>query len=63
LSSRFSKDLPKYEKLSPNVEIYRRGASRYSFMFACLVLGVKLAKQVDVIHTTTYNAALPASII
>ncbi|MBU0626082.1 hypothetical protein KKH82_01285 [Patescibacteria group bacterium] len=29
----------------------------------CIRKGIKLAKQHDVIHTTTYNAAIPASII
>lgn len=63
LTSRFSKTLAKYEKLSDNLEIYRVWNNRYDFMFYCLAKGIKLAKKADVIHTTTYNAAIPASII
>jgi hypothetical protein len=32
-------------------------------MFFCLRKGIYLAKESDIIHTTTYNSALPASLI
>ena len=63
LTSRYDKNLPKFEKLENWVEIYRVWSSRYSFMFACLKKWIKLAKWADIIHWTTYNSAIPASII
>ncbi|MDR2416167.1 MAG: glycosyltransferase [Candidatus Peribacteria bacterium] len=63
LTSKFSDDLLPYEQISPTFEIYRVGKSRYSFMITCLKQGVTLAKWANLIHTTTYNAAIPASII
>ena len=63
LTSKFSKELPEYEKLDNGVEIYRVGYNRYDFMFHCLRRGVGLAHRADLIHTTTYNSAIPASII
>jgi len=38
-------------------------ASRYFFTFLCFQKLLKVVKDVDVIHTTTYNAAVPAWII
>ena len=32
-------------------------------MLASIPLGIKLAKDNDIIHTTTYNAAFPAFLI
>ncbi|MDD3302227.1 MAG: glycosyltransferase family 4 protein, partial [Candidatus Gracilibacteria bacterium] len=63
LTSRYDKSLEKHEKLDKNIEIYRVGHNRYDFMFYSLKKGLKLAKKVDIIHTTTYNSAIPASII
>lgn len=63
LTSRYDKDLPKHEKLENWIEIYREWWSRYSFMFACLKKWIKLAKWADIIHWTTYNSAIPASLI
>lgn len=63
LTSKFKPDIPSYERVSEHYEIYRVGHNRYDFMFYCLSKGVKLAKWADIIHTTTYNAAIPASII
>ncbi len=63
LTSKFSKELPEYEKSDLGFEIYRVGHNRYDFMFYCLFTWVKLARWADIIHTTTYNSALPASII
>lgn len=63
LTSRYDKSLEKHEKLDKNIEIYRVGHNRYDFMFYSLKKWLKLAKKVDIIHTTTYNSAIPASII
>ena len=63
LTSRYDKKLPKHEKLENWIEIYREWSSRYGFMFACLKKWIKLAKWADIIHWTTYNSAIPASII
>lgn len=63
LTSRFSSKVPKYEKISKNIEIYRSWWNRYIFMLSWILLWIKLAKKVDIIHTTTYNAAFPAYVI
>lgn len=63
LTSKFSKELLSYETSATGVEIYRVGHNRYDFMLYCLKQWVHLARWADVVHTTTYNAAIPASII
>lgn len=63
LTTKFSKELLWQEKLSDNIEIYRVWTNRYNFMFYSLSKWIKLAKKSDIIHTTTYNSAIPASII
>ncbi len=64
LTSKFNKNLPKYEKREDWVEIYRVGHNRYDFMLYALGRrGIQLAKEADIIHTTTYNAAIPAKIL
>ena len=63
LTSRYDNKLSKYEKLDNWIEIYRVWWSRYSFMFACYKQWLKLAKWADIIHWTTYNSAIPTSII
>ncbi|MDD5213802.1 MAG: glycosyltransferase family 4 protein [Candidatus Gracilibacteria bacterium] len=62
LTSKYDKSLEKYEK-NGNIEIYRVGNNRYDFMFYSIFTGIKLAKKCDIIHTTTYNSAIPASLI
>lgn len=62
LTSKFDKSLNVYEK-NGNIDIYRVGNNRYNFMFYSIFKWVQLAKQCDIIHTTTYNSAIPASII
>jgi len=62
LTSRFNKFLPKYEKKG-NIEIYRIWHNRYDFMFFLLFNWIKIAKNYDLIHTTTYNSAIPSWII
>lgn len=64
ITSKFDKTLPKYEIREDWVEIYRVWHNRYDFML--YVLGEKprnIAKTADIIHTTTYNAAIPAKIL
>jgi len=56
LTSRFSKKLPKYEK-KWNVEIYRIWKNRFFFTFFASFLWLKLLKNIDIIHTSTYNSA------
>ena len=64
LTSRYDKNLPEYEKEKETwIEIYRIWGSRYRFMIACLRKGIQLAKWADIIHGTTYNSAIPASLI
>ncbi|MDD4151410.1 MAG: hypothetical protein PHR68_02240 [Candidatus Gracilibacteria bacterium] len=53
LTSKFDKYLEKYEK-NGNIEIYRVGNNRYDFMFYSIITGIKLARNCDIIHTTTY---------
>ncbi len=62
LTSKYDEKLAKYEK-DWNIEIYRVGNNRYDFMFYSIFKWISLAKSVDIIHTTTYNSAIPASII
>lgn len=56
LSSKFNKNLPSYEK-KWNLEIFRIGSWRFSFMILWCFLWLKLIKDVQIIHTSTYNAA------
>jgi len=62
LTSKYDKSIKKYEK-NWNIEIYRVGNNRYDFMFYSILKWIKLAKKCDIIHSTTYNSAIPASII
>ncbi len=63
LTTRFEKKLKKVEKLADNIVIYRIWKNRYDFMFKSIFLWIKLARQVDIIHTSTYTWAFPAWII
>lgn len=64
LTNRYDKSLPALEKLG-NISIHRyRFFNRYLFTFLAWLPGLRLAdKSVDLVHTTSYNAALPAWII
>lgn len=62
LTSKYDKTLENYEK-DWNIEIYRVGNNRYDFMFYSILTGIRLAKNCDIIHTTTYNSAIPSSLI
>ncbi len=56
LTSRFSKKLPKYEKIG-NIKIYRIWKTRFLFTIFGSFFWLKLLKNIDIIHTSTYNAA------
>lgn len=56
-------DTPRHEH-KDGIEIHRvgrqSGSSRYAFTFSATPLACRLAAQAELVHTTTYNAALPA---
>ena len=61
LTNRFRKDLPKKERVGNNISIVRKKFfNRYFFTFLAWWPGIKYARNADIIHTTSYNAALPA---
>lgn len=63
LTSRFDESLPANEVLN-GVQIIRINArNRFSFTWKALAPGYREAKDADIIHSTTYNAALPAWLI
>lgn len=63
ITTRFNRDLPLQESIN-GVEVIRLPvANRYVFTFFGFFLGWKYSAGFDVIHTTSYNAALPASLI
>lgn len=62
LTCRFDKKLSKYEK-KWNIEIFRIWKSRFSFMFFGGFVGLKLLKNIEIIHTSTYNAAYVAKFL
>lgn len=65
LTSHFDKTLPTHEK-KENLNIYRIGKSRISFIFWALIKGKKILhthKDISLIHTSTYWGAIPASIL
>jgi glycosyltransferase involved in cell wall biosynthesis len=60
VTNRYDAILSDYESID-GVEIYRyRFYNRYLFTFFAWLPVLKYAKEVDIIHTTSYNAALPA---
>lgn len=62
VTTRYDKKLPHSEILQ-DVKIIRVDCwNRFGFTFFSFLTILKHAKQADVIHTTTYNAALPAVI-
>lgn len=63
LTNRYDDTLPKVEHFE-NLTIKRyKFYNRYLFTFLAWLPGLTLAKEVDLIHTTSYNAALPAWVI
>ncbi len=61
VTSRFDNDLPAKEKIG-EVTIYRVWKSRYDFLYKATSLCTELSKDVDLIHTSTYTACIPAKI-
>ena len=61
LTNRFNVDLLKQESLGENTQIIRKKFyNRYFFTFLAWWPAIKYARHADMIHTTSYNAALPA---
>lgn len=64
LTCRHSNEVPEYEKTGEGIEVYRVGSGRVGLLWHALgKTGRKLAKGADVIHSTTYAAAIPASLL
>ncbi len=63
VTNRYDTNLEAYESVD-GIEIYRyRFYNRYLFTFLAWIPALRHVKQVDLIHTTSYNAGLPAWII
>lgn len=64
LTCRHSESVAAYEMMGEGVEVYRVGSGRIGLLWSALgKTGRRLAKEADVIHTTTYAAAIPASVL
>ncbi len=62
LTNRTKQSMPKEETIA-GIHIHRsKLINRYIFTFFAWIPALKWAKQVDLIHTTSYNAGLPAKI-
>jgi len=62
VTTQLTKSSPKIEKL-PNITIYRYPfLNRYFFTLLAFIPVLKHSKNIDLVHTTSYNAAIPASI-
>ncbi|MEL6866472.1 MAG: glycosyltransferase family 4 protein [Bacteroidota bacterium] len=60
LTTRFDTSLAKVEQIA-GVEVHRIDCyNRFLFTFLSLPSVIRLARQCDIVHTTTYNAAVPA---
>lgn len=60
VTTRLNKSLPKIER-HKNITIYRHTYfNRYLFTLLAIIPVIKQAKNCQVIHTTSYNAAIPA---
>ena len=64
LTSHFDPSIPQHENYA-NLEIFRVGNSRLSFMLHAFFKGIKILKthRIDLIHTSTYWWAIPASLL
>lgn len=64
LTSHFDPSIPQHENYE-NLEIFRVGNSRLSFMLHAVFKGIKILKthRIDLIHTSTYWWAIPASLL
>ncbi len=64
LTCRHNAEVPAFEKTDSGVEIHRVGSGRIDLIWSALgKTGRRLAKEADVIQTTTYSAAIPASVL
>lgn len=63
LTCRHNQNVPEYERMGENIEVYRRGSNRFGLMWRIPFAGYSLAKDADVIHTTTYTSAIPSSVL
>jgi len=62
ITTQLSKETPSYEKIG-SIEIFRYNfINRYLFSFLAIVPIYRKLKDADFIHTTSYNAGLPAII-
>lgn len=60
LTSNHTGQLPPFEKVD-GISIHRiKVTSRYLFTWKAFIPAFQLAKEADLVHTTSYNAALPA---
>jgi len=55
LTTRHDPSLPKHEILPDGRSIYRVCSNRYFFIFGAIPMAVRLAKNADILHTTTYS--------
>lgn len=63
ITNRYNSDLPARE-IDQGVEIRRyRFYNRYLFTFGAWLVALRLAGKVDLIHTTSYNAAVPSWVV
>jgi glycosyltransferase involved in cell wall biosynthesis len=58
ITSRFDRALPRHEVIN-KVKVVRIGSNRFWFTILSIPSILQYAQKVDIIHTTTYNAALP----
>lgn len=66
LTSHFDPSLPRYENIDHHLTIYRTAKSRLGFVFSAFFRGLAILRQhkdIDVIHTSTYGGAIPASLL
>lgn len=61
LTNRYDKSLKEKEQFGQNITVIRKSFfNRYLFTFFAWWPALKLARNADIIHTTSYNAAVPA---
>ncbi len=61
LTNKYKKELVSEEQGHDHIRIVRKNFyNRYGFTFLSWISAIKMAREVDLIHTTSYNAAIPA---
>ena len=60
LTTHHDSKIPKHEIFDDGRIIYRTAKNRYFFIVQSIYLAIKLAKNADIIHTTTYSSAFAA---